>query len=171
MGNIKEIIKTNIFRLISYPYRDTEFYRLECPDWVNVLPITPDHDVVFVRQYRHGTQEKTLEVPAGQVDDTDSSLQVAAQRELLEETGYSSKSWDYLGWVHPNSAFIDNKCHLFLARDAIKTGTIRNDPYEHTEVELYPLASVKDMIRNGDITHSLVANTFYYYDLFCDKKK
>ena len=45
--------------------REYSFYVLECSDWVNIIPVTPDGKLVFVRQYRHGTRETTLEVPGG----------------------------------------------------------------------------------------------------------
>jgi hypothetical protein len=67
------------------------YYALEYPPWVNVVALTPDHDVVLVRQYRHGVQQAVLELPSGTVEPTDASPLTAVQRELLEETGYTSQ--------------------------------------------------------------------------------
>ncbi|MEZ4518692.1 MAG: NUDIX hydrolase [Chloroflexota bacterium] len=67
--------------------KEHSFYILEAPDWVNVIPLTPDEQVVMVRQYRHGTGTVTLESPAGMADHDGEALAVAAARELREETG------------------------------------------------------------------------------------
>ena len=70
------------------------FFVVESPDWINVVPVTADGQVVLIRQYRHGTEEVTLEIPGGMVDLTDSSPAESARRELLEETGYAASYGD-----------------------------------------------------------------------------
>ncbi len=65
--------------------RTGEFYTIQSNDWVNVVPLTEDRQVVMIRQYRHGSREVTLEIPGGLVDEADP--REAAVRELLEETG------------------------------------------------------------------------------------
>ncbi|HEY0169645.1 MAG TPA: NUDIX hydrolase, partial [Pyrinomonadaceae bacterium] len=62
-----------------------DFYVIEAPDWINVIPLTKAGEVVFVELYRHGTEEISLEVPGGMVDPGEEPHQTAA-RELLEET-------------------------------------------------------------------------------------
>ena len=78
-----------------------DFYVLKSNDWVNVIPITRNRDVVLIRQYRHGTRDVTLEIPGGIIEENDSP-EGAARRELLEETGYSDSGMIQLGLVHPN---------------------------------------------------------------------
>ena len=68
-----------------------DFYVIESRDWVNVIPITADQQVVMVKQYRHGSRQVTLEIPGGLVDPGDTP-EKAASRELLEETGYQADS-------------------------------------------------------------------------------
>lgn len=153
---------TRIFTLSSRDEGETRFWRLECPDWINVIPLTPAGEVVFVRQFRHGIGAETLEVPGGQMDPGDPSPLEAARRELLEETGYAGDDWAPLGWVHPNPAILTNRCHSFLVRDVRPIAPIRNDADERTEVELAPLTAVPDLIRSGRITHGLVLNAFHF---------
>lgn len=137
-----------------------EFYILESPDWVNVIPLTSDRRVVLVRQWRHGTRSLTLEVPGGLVD-RDHSPEQAAKRELLEETGYISSGMIYLGAVEPNPAFLNNRCHTFLALDVEKVQELEQDEKEDIEVMLEPLEDIPRLIRTGVISHSLVVAAFY----------
>ena len=71
--------------------REHHFLRLDCPDWVNVIAVTEAGLMVLVEQYRHGTDEMTMEIPGGAVDPGEAPA-VAAARELEEETGYRARS-------------------------------------------------------------------------------
>jgi 8-oxo-dGTP pyrophosphatase MutT (NUDIX family) len=137
-----------------------DFYVLESGSWVNVIPITPAQEVVLIRQYRHGTREITLEIPGGIVEPGDSP-QEAARRELREETGYEAEKMVELGFVHPNPAFLDNRCYTFLAPHARRTGPQTQDEKEDIRVLLEPLTEIPRLIREGAITHSLVVAAFY----------
>ncbi len=90
-----------------------DFYVLEAPDWVNIIPLTDDEQVVMVRQFRHGTESFTLEIPGGMVDADDADPKAAARREMEEESGYDSDDIIELGKVHPNPAIQGNYCHTF----------------------------------------------------------
>src|SRR5437588_488861 len=72
--------------------QEHDFHVIETNDWVNVVPLTSDQQVVMVRQFRHGIGGLTLEVPAGVMDPEDESAAVAARRELREETGYTCRT-------------------------------------------------------------------------------
>lgn len=137
-----------------------DFYVLESGSWVNVIPLTPAQEVVLIRQYRHGTREVTLEIPGGIVEPGDSP-QEAARRELREETGYEAEKMVDLGFVHPNPAFLDNRCYTFLAPSARRAGPQTQDEKEDIHVLLEPLAEIPRLIREGAITHSLVVAAFY----------
>jgi 8-oxo-dGTP pyrophosphatase MutT (NUDIX family) len=137
-----------------------DFYVLESGSWVNVIPMTPEQEVVLIRQYRHGTREVTLEIPGGIVEPGDSP-QEAARRELREETGYEAAEMIDLGFVHPNPAFLDNRCYTFLARGARRAGPQIQDEKEDIQVLFEPLAEIPRLIRDGAITHSLVVAAFY----------
>lgn len=140
------------------------FFILECHDWINVLPITADGQAVLIRQWRHGTNEITWEIPGGLIDPGETPEQAAA-RELLEETGYTPKRIQYAGAVTPNPAFITNRCHTCIAYDCEKTSAPSFDPGEDITTHLVPLERLREMVRDGEITHSLVVAAFYLSDL------
>jgi ADP-ribose pyrophosphatase len=131
---------------------------LECPDWCNVIPVTREGHVVFVRQFRFGAWADTLELPGGMVD-AGESPQEAAVRELAEETGFTPAEVQPLGWVHPNPAFQGNRCHSFLALGCTP-GQARPGPAEDLEVVRVPRADVPHLVREGLITHALVVAAF-----------
>jgi ADP-ribose pyrophosphatase len=139
-----------------------DFYVLNAPDWINIIPLTEDGNVVMVRQFRHGTEDFTLEIPGGMVDPEDPSPMHAARREMREESGYDSDDIIELGKVHPNPAIQGNYCHTFLARGVRPGPKIELDTTEETEVILVPLASIKDLIKSGEITHALVIAAFSF---------
>ncbi len=140
------------------------FFRVRAPDWINVIPVTPERDVVMVRQFRHGSQTVTLEIPGGTVDEGESPAEAAA-RELLEETGYVASRLERIGAVNPNPALFDNHCHTYIAHDVRQVAPIRNEGAEETHVEYVPLAEVGARMRAGDITHALVLAAFHWLSL------
>ncbi|MDM8550151.1 NUDIX hydrolase [Desulfobacterales bacterium HSG2] len=140
------------------------FFILETSSWVNVIPITPRNEVVLVRQYRHGVQEVTLEIPGGLVEEHDTP-ESAAIRELYEETGYRASEMELLGSVHPNPAIQNNRCYTYLAKNVFLAGEQQQDEKEDIEVLLRPLAEIPRLIRDGKITHALVLAAFYRFDL------
>jgi 8-oxo-dGTP pyrophosphatase MutT (NUDIX family) len=138
------------------------FFQIRAEDWVNVVPVTADGRVVMVRQYRHGCREVTLEIPGGIVDPGESPGEAAA-RELLEETGFRAEALEDLGWVNPNPALFDNRCHTWLARGARRVDRIRNPDTEETAVELVRLADVDRLVAEGAIHHALVVAALFRF--------
>jgi 8-oxo-dGTP pyrophosphatase MutT (NUDIX family) len=147
------------------PPLSKDFYVIEAVDWVNVIPVTRDGDVVFISLHRHGTDQPSLEIPGGMIDPEDSSPMAAGQRELREETGYTSDPLLPLGVVHPNPAIQDNRCHTFLAPNARLAGEPDPDEGESITVVKYPLAQVPELFRKERVTHSLVIAGFFWFYL------
>ncbi len=139
------------------------FYRIAAPDWINVIPLAEDGHVLFVRQYRFGTESFTLEIPGGMCDPGETPL-AAARRELREETGHAAGEIVALGFVHPNPALQSNRCHTFLARDLRAAGAPQPDAHEEFELARVPLERVPRLIAEGDITHALVVAAFQMLD-------
>ena len=140
--------------------KDYDFFILESRDWVNIIPLTEDKEVVLIRQYRHGIGEITLEIPGGIIEQGDSP-EKAAERELLEETGYKSQEMVPLGMVYPNPAFLNNRCYTFLSRDVFFAGSQDLDEKEDIEIVIKPLNEIRGLIENGEISHSLIIAAFY----------
>jgi len=136
---------------------------LSAPDWVNVIPLLPDGRVLLVRQWRFGLSAPTLEIPGGMVEGEDPRQ--AAARELLEETGYRATSWECLGELHPNPAFIANRILTYLATDLTRVGEPEGDGEEEITVETASLEDIPGLIAAGEITHSLVVAAFYLHGL------
>ncbi len=128
---------------------------LETADWVNVVARTKDGDFVLVRQFRFGTEHVTLEIPGGVIDPGEAP-RVAAERELREETGYTSDDWVCLGSVEPNPAFHDNRCHHYLARGARRTAEQELDAGEDVSVCLLGAQALRAAVASGEVDHALV---------------
>lgn len=143
--------------------REHDFYAIEAPDWVNVIPVTPDDRVVMVRQFRHGADDLTLETPGGMVDPGETAA-LAGARELVEETGYRAERWRSLGGVNPNPALFGNRLHVFLAEGARRVAEIENgDGTEETAVELVPRSELPARIAAGEVDHALVVAALALY--------
>ncbi len=165
------VYRTPIFDLhrrhSGHPHRGRrDFYVLDAPHWVNIIPLTPDGKVVMVKQFRHGIRGFTLEIPGGMVDPEDETPRHAARREMVEETGYDSKRIAYIGRVHPNPAIEANYCYTYLARDVRVVGKPELNGSEETDVTLVPMRTIPKLIASEKITHALVIAAFSFFHVY-----
>ncbi|MGD0876958.1 MAG: NUDIX hydrolase [Anaerolineales bacterium] len=135
---------------------------LEYGDWATVIALTKQHEVVLVRQYRHGAQKVILELPGGAMDARDENPLQAARRELMEETGYASDNFVQIGCVSPNPANQTNLIYSFLALDAEKVSDQALDDTEDMEVVLKPLEEVITMAKNSELFQSMQVGTVFF---------
>jgi len=141
------------------------FFVVETPDWVNVIALTAADEVVLIEQFRHGAEKVVLEIPGGMIDENEDP-QIAGRRELLEETGFSSGEFIFLGKSRPNPALQDNWIYHFLALNCEKNGETNFDEHESVITKMVPLAEIENLIKKGDFTHSLAVTAFYYLSLY-----
>lgn len=113
---------------------------------VGIVAITPDRRVILVEQFRLPVAKRVIEIPAGLVGDSaelsGEPLLTAAQRELLEETGYESQKWTQLLEGYSSPGLTDEAVTLFLAEDIYKTGLGGGDESESIVVHEVPLDEV-----------------------------
>lgn len=166
----ERLVTTPIFDISRHhsrhPRRGTrDFYVLDAPAWVNIIPLTAEGKIVFIRQWRHGISDLTLEIPGGMVDPGETP-KAAARREMREECGYDSRRIISLGRVHPNPAIQPNWCYTFLALDAQVSGDPEPEADEEIEVVMVGEKQVGGLIASGKITHALVVAGFALFDLY-----
>ena len=142
------------------------FYVLSTNDWVNIVALTPEKKILLVSQYRHGSDQISLETPGGAVDPGDPGPETAARRELLEETGYEAREWFLLGKVQPNPAILDNTCYFYLALGAVPVAPLKLDEAEELELSLEDMENIPALVESGQIQHALVVAAFHFLDLF-----
>lgn len=118
-----------------------------------IMPLWPDGSLTLVGQYRYPLDEYSWEIPEGGGSLDKNPLEIAKQ-ELREETGIEAKTWEYLGRIHTSNCFMDEVCHLFLAKD-LKQGVATPDPEEIIQIQRLPFKEVVKMANEGQITDSI----------------
>ena len=132
-----------------------EYYVLEYPSWINVIAVTKDNQMVLVRQYRHALGCTNFEVVAGVVEEGESPLH-AAQRELLEETGFGGGEWQEIMQLSANPGSMNNLTYCFLAQNVERISGQHLDAGEDIEVHLFSKEEVLQKLKNGDFIQSLM---------------
>jgi ADP-ribose pyrophosphatase len=163
------LVKTRVFDLhrtrFHHPTRAVErdFVVIHPPDWVNIVALTRNRQLVLVKQYRFGIEGFSLEIPGGMMEAGEKPI-ATARRELREETGFVGKSARILGRVHPNPAIQSNRCHFVLIQDAVASAAQSWDADEEIKVTTLPVDEVLARARAGGITHGLVLDALFYFE-------
>ena len=143
-----------------------DFYVIDCVNWVNVIALTPDRQLVMIEQYRHGSNTVELEIPGGMMDAADASPVATALRELREETGYEGANPQIIGRIFPNPAIMSNVCFTVLVDNCQCRHAVQFDHAEDLVTRLVSVADLPQLVASGKIQHSLVVVALYYFDLW-----
>jgi ADP-ribose pyrophosphatase len=142
-----------------------DFFVIDCVNWVNVIALTPDNQIVMVEQYRHGSDTIELEIPGGMMDKGDASPEITGARELREETGYEGDKPRVIGTIFPNPAIMSNTCYTVLIENCVCKHACEFDHSEDIVTKLLPISEIPDLVASGRIKHSLVAVALYHLEL------
>ena len=134
-----------------------DFYTVTIPDAAMVAALTKDGQILLKSEFRYACGEEVIECPAGMFEPGEEPLEVA-KRELLEETGYSSDDWTYLGPTLESTSKLTNTMHLFLAKNAVCTSGQHLDPNEHVDVMCVSLEAAVEMVMGGIIKANSTAH-------------
>ncbi|AEF87029.1 MutT/NUDIX family protein [Treponema primitia ZAS-2] len=171
----KETGRQEVYRCKVLSIRDTTclspegetavFSVIDAPDWAIVIPVIETEggrEFVMVRQWRHGSQELSLEFPGGGFEPGENALEAAA-RELQEETAYAPGKIRKIGEFSPNPALMSNRVHFFLAEDLKPLESQDLDKDEFVDVELVSAAEVFQGLGRPPYMHALMASAYTLY--------
>ncbi|MCP3965741.1 MAG: NUDIX hydrolase [Lentisphaerae bacterium] len=164
------VFKTSIFNLLREDSRnlrtgaEQSFFYFECIDWINVVAITTENEIILIEQYRHGSDRIELEIPGGGLDPADPDPVFGGARELMEETGYQGEDGRIIGQVCPNPAIQGNTCYTVLFENCKKISEPQMEETESINTVLLPLDQLDHLIDSGKIRHGLVLNALSFYE-------
>ena len=133
-----------------------DFITFKCSDWVNVIAVAENGELVAIRQFRHGSGKMQIEIPGGCIDKADTDPIAAAARELMEETGFEGGNGRIIGKVCPNPALQGNFCYIVKFTGARQVSAPHLEDTEAIETFMLSDAKLKKLVREGQIDHGLV---------------
>jgi len=139
-----------------------DYYVVHLADAVNVVAITPERQVVLVKQFRAGSKRDSLETPGGLLEPGEDPLEAGA-RELAEETGYVGESVHLVGQSWSNPSIMTSKITTIAIENARRTGPAKPDHSEELTVELLPVDEIDSAVRDGRIDHSLAVLSLLWW--------
>jgi ADP-ribose diphosphatase len=114
-----------------------------------VMPVDDQGRILLVRQFRLPANKYLWETPAGKIDPGENAFQ-AAQRELIEETGLTAKSWKELVSFYPSPGYVEEKMTIYVATD-LTQGEAHNMDDERIDCRWFTKQEVEEAIRTGEI--------------------
>ena len=127
-----------------------------------MVAVRDDGKLLMVRQYRNALERETLEIPAGGLNGPDEPTDLAAARELEEETGYRCELPEFLMSIRTTVAFCDEKIDIYVARNLIPSRQ-HLDEDEFINVEAYTVDELVDMIYAGKLQDSKTVGAILAY--------
>lgn len=132
-----------------------EYFKAQLDDVAMMIPITKNKEIIFVRQYKHGVEEISLELPAGRIEDEDTPTETAVA-ELLEETGIEIEEEDLIKltevWPDPSKSTV--RVTGFLVKNVEITQEQELEVTEEIEVIKIPVSELDRYILSGEIRAS-----------------
>ena len=144
------------------------YYVIHEADSVQVFAHTEDGMLLIVKQFRYAAGQICSELPGGGLHPGETAL-AAAQRELLEETGYIANTWQSVGSMCANPARQTNSIHLFIATDLLYTGKQQAEASEDIQCGFVPVITIHDMIEANEFSQALHIAAFYRCMRFLEK--
>ena len=148
-GKVVTVIKDDVELSDGYKsFREVVVH----PGGVVIVAMPDNNQILLVKQYRYPIKSVNIELPAGKLEfgeDPD----LAAKRELEEETGYRANSWKSLGYINTTPGICTEKLYLYFASDLEFVGEHPDDG-EIIKSKAYPLSEVFEMINSGQINDS-----------------
>lgn len=135
-----------------------DFYKVRLNDASAIVGMNNQKNIILVKQYRHCCGCCSIEIPAGTFETNDKDGLEVAKRELLEETGYVSDCWQYLGSVFESPAKLTNQMHLYFASNCRKICNQNLDEAEEIQVIIVPFKKAIEMVMDNRILCSSSAN-------------
>jgi hypothetical protein len=154
------VFETAWFQIVArHPPGFTQpHYSLKTLDYVGVVALTPNRELLLVRQFRPAVWQTTLELPAGHVE-RGQTPEAAARAELLEETGYECERFDLVGDMCPDTGRLGNRLWCFFAGGASPTRNRAHSTEPGVELVLYR-GAVRDLVRDpefcGGVSHAIL---------------
>jgi len=148
--------------------REGDFFVIKSANWALSIPLTPDNQIVMVRQYRFSIDDLCWEVPGGVLQTNESPI-TAATRELKEETGFIGENPQIIGSAFPNPAIMNNQISFVLIHNCIQKSITNWDHHEELEVKIFPIDTVFSMAYNGAIKHAMVLNALFFLKSYLEK--
>jgi ADP-ribose pyrophosphatase len=144
------------------------FNRVDVRNSSIIIPLFKDGSILMVENYRHGARANLLELPGGLID-ADEEPQVAAKRELLEETGYQCSTISYINWTYTWPGRTTQKNFVFLAKGLKKIRKPNLEEFEYSKIRKLARETVIQEIRSGNIKSSIsISAILYTLGEFCN---